>query len=376
MAFSVSDIREMIQARDQLRTWVQEHWQYVRSDYFYTERFVKALVTTQELAGLPKNSFLDYNAYRRYYHGRHRITKLVSAGKSRQLVLPYEQVIDLSRQPATRIVGPGTLPNFDPSDEWYKLTQSNLDAFLERKPSTTNGPVVRVADLRFLDVHSYSLSLERAGYFDQVRTNLTLDYQEHAGRESLRIKDLSPDEGLPSFAQSSLANTIGVSAVVFFQKAGEDFVFMKLRRPHLGVYENMFGTVSGAAQAGANQRIADVIQWAQGEMLREFRRETGIDHDADEQEVKWVIPLAFTRDLVRGGKPQFFFAIQIAPQSENLFRKKFRPSAEGLDEFCDSLISNKTSLGRTLSPEFLYNLILFFEWRSRSISGELYLDSQ
>lgn len=138
---------------------------------------------------------------------------------------------------------------------------------------------------------------------------------------------------------------------------------MKLRHDSEGVFERMFSSVSGVMQLVRDERISELVSYAQKEIRREFYRETGLEDD--NEFIVSVKPLALTRELVRAGKPQFFFLIQVDERrihEDRDIRARFRQSAEGLDEFYDDLISNKASFNRSLSPELAMNLVYSFQY--------------
>gem|GEM_PF-3830632 len=108
--------------------------------------------------------------------------------------------------------------------------------------------------------------------------------------------------------------------------------------------------------------MSDLVQYATHQMEREFIAETGVD----EKEIDWgqikFKPLAFSRELIRGGKPQFFFLIEIPELDNDKFHRIFKKSREGLIEFVDKLITKEAALDSALSPEFAMNLIYAFQY--------------
>jgi len=71
-----------------------------------------------------------------------------------------------------------------------------------------------------------------------------------------------------------------VSAVVYFDRNGELYFFMKYRRPDEGIFGRMFGTTSGVVTLSRGQPITSLVDYACTEMKREFYRETGLDEIA------------------------------------------------------------------------------------------------
>lgn len=113
-------------------------------------------------------------------------------------------------------------------------------------------------------------------------------------------------------------------------------------------------------------------------MKREFFEETGYDRYAahkglslsDERILK-VIPLAFTRELARGGTPQFFFLILTPYITDKEFVKYFRQSVDGRNEFRDNTLSNLRN--HPLSPETLANLLYAYKYIRKMPSDRILL---
>ena len=240
------------------------------------------------------------------------------------------------------------------SESLKLLTQKNLDKFKKEKPKTTDGPILRMKSLNQLPDNNYECILEKATYFDQARTNLSLDFPlERSDDKTLRLKDMDGQNNLRTLEESLMANTIGVSGVVYFRKNNRLYFFMALRK-ELGVFEQMFGTTSGVVEQP--KLCYELTQYATSEMEREFTLETGLNSKV----IKSVIPLALTRELIRGGKPQFFFLIEIHKVESHDFSKKFRTSDEGPEEFYN-VIGRLRRHRSVLSPEFNQNLIYAFQ---------------
>lgn len=277
-------------------------------------------------------------------------------GEEVPLSLPYEEICNFIQCTMKMAIGP-EINKYNPPGWLHGETESAKIEF-ETQPSKKgkifDGPIVRLKQLSETD-DGYVAELERSTYFEQVRTNLTLDYDLEAG-DTLRTRDLDSENEnrLKSFDESIMVNSIGVSSVVYFKKKGERYYFMKLRKESEGIYENMFGSTSGVAQLPEGLPATDLLQLAASEMLREFFAETGLKNDA--MSIVRIKPLSFTRDLVRGGKPQFFFEIEIPEQKESEFGEKFKTSDEGLEEFANGPREQYLSYSKVLSPEFFTNL--------------------
>jgi hypothetical protein len=330
-----------------------------QSDYFYQEELVKTFLFSQDWSILGKTDLIDYDAWQYYYPKDKKTTILRLGSIEKQKVFPFKEEINFILHPDAKIavskIGDYILP-----EHLERMTESNLQAFRSIKPQTFDGQNLRLASLKKISVNEYECVLERASYFPQARTNLSVDFrlngQISGQRSSLRLMDMGPHNELKSLRESCLVNTIGTSAVVYYHKHGKLYFFMKLRK-QLGVYENMFGTTSGEVENPSSSIPAELVSYVEREMLREFSYETGLNQTKFLQRIH---PLAFTRDLIRGGKPQFFFLIEISEVSEQDFSKDFKKSIEGMDEFQNDLAS-KFRFQNVFSPEFALNLVYAFQ---------------
>lgn len=141
-------------------------------------------------------------------------------------------------------------------------------------------------------------------------------------------------------------------------------VFLKPRRATTGIYSDMLRTVSGVVEylEGGIFNCASLEEYATAEILREFFQETGYDEYMKKTGVRMddihVIPLLFTRELVRGGKPQFFFLILTPSMKEKEIESFFKNSFNGTEEFQDGVLARFREF--RMSPEtgmnFLYAL--------------------
>lgn len=325
---------------------------------FYQADVIKPLLFAHNGATkLGRTDFIDYDAYKDYYPHDKKKHSLYYHDQEKEVEFPFKEDINFIRHPHTHItvknIGHYTMPS-----DLAQLTAPALRAFLAKKPKTYDGPNLRLASLRKTSAQRYECRLERASYFPQICTNLSVDYRIEKERyPTLRLLDMDEAQGLRPFEQSMLVNTLGTSAVVYYRIGGQVYFFMRLRK-QLGIYENMFGTTSGEVEnphEGGEPK--ELISFVAEEMKREFAFETGLNPS---KVVKRVLPLALTRDLIRGGKPQFFFLIEISAVHPDDFSPAFKKSIEGLDEFHNDLI-HKRRFFSALSPEFALNLFYAFQ---------------
>jgi hypothetical protein len=241
-------------------------------------------------------------------------------------------------------------------------SQEAFDEFIAERPKTFDGETLRVADLIKNNDNDYEVRLEQASYFDEVRTNLSLDHQlDSDSFQTMRVRDLGDDNNLIDFHNSRLVNTIGVSSVIAFQSSGIWYFHMQPRQKNLGVFSNMLSSVGGNVEPSA-QPIADLTEYVKKELKREMLEETGLDLDElNEVSRLDIVPLAFTRELTRGGKPQYFFLTVLGELSEKEFSKVFK-NATWKSEFKTDWLSNVKSFDDALSPELTANLLYAWDY--------------
>lgn len=363
--------------------------------YFFDESLVYEMLYTRDIGKVPPSNWIDYKLDSHYYAGQVRHVEVSRAGRHKPLQLPYSEVINFTAHPDTKITVRAEIKPYQMTKCLEERTDEIVRRFTAEKGKTFNGPILRVKSLlKNKRGAGWRATLERARYFDQVRTNLSLDAELlPPGKRTLRLQDLGPDNSLRPFDESHMVNSIGVSAVCFFLgKNRRKQFFMKLRCRSDGVFEDMLATTSGVVEPPLTDdeakhrdehskpvenhqisRLTELVSYATEEMLREFQRETGLERS----HVKSIAPLAFVRELTRGGKPQFFFLIEIQPIRERDFKRRFQSSAEGLEEFRDNWQSDLIAHSKPFSPEFAANLVYpieHFQARDGKKSSPLFLD--
>jgi hypothetical protein len=151
-----------------------------------------------------------------------------------------------------------------------------------------------------------------------------------------------------------LSNGIG-TAVVVYDRAGRPY--LPRRAPRQDVYPGGYHcTASGeTVWSGA----ADFEGLFTANICRELEEEAGIARE----DLEWIRPVAFCREFLRAGKPQFFFAAGIA-LDEGALRERRRAAiarqiAKGRQEILDEVLAevNEATL-RECTLECVANLAL------------------
>lgn len=194
-----------------------------------------------------------------------------------------------------------------------------------------NNESLKVVDISTL---RNSIICRKAFYFDQVGTNLTLDWHSRKlldSRQTIRNSIEIPISGrLKELKDSNLANTLGV-AVMLYNSRLEPYV--RIRSDSLAAIpiKGLHCSASGVfkMEGGIKAGVYDYSIIEKGIEL-EIKSEIGIDrYDYS------LYPVALARELPRGGKPQLFFiAITKLSNSDIMDKSK---NAEESWEFVDEL---------------------------------------
>lgn len=172
------------------------------------------------------------------------------------------------------------------------------------------------------DIKTKNITIQPATYFDQVGTNLSLDWASGLLDDnplSTIRNDFESHENyaLPSLKTSILANTLGVAVVIVNDKTKE--VLIPIRGKEQGIMTDGKGKFHCSASGVFSLDSFSVRDtkltfdiFIKG-MEKEIEEEIGL-----KTEDYHLIPLAFTREIVRGGKPQLFFIAKTNIDIKNL----------------------------------------------------------
>jgi len=188
-----------------------------------------------------------------------------------------------------------------------------------------------------LDLAESKIYIQPATYFDQIATNLTLDWASGVlgEDESLTIRNYyeKHHHGLLTPLRSSiLANTLGVAAIIVNPKTKEVLIPIRGSEQAIMVEGNgkFHCSASGVFAWNESDNIENIssFEFFTKGMEKEIESEIGLKPGQYN-----LIPLAFTRELVRGGKPQLFFIAETMLDIGNILSEMKR--AEESWEFLD-----------------------------------------
>jgi len=215
---------------------------------------------------------------------------------------------------------------FSPPAKYSRFSRDALTYFKERRkinydPDSGSYENNRSARVVKVDADESRIILQEASYFDQIATNIVVDTEyrdsQHGRLDSYREGLEQPIDGrLPPLESSTLANTLGVAAVLYT----EDFSHEILRVRNGKFLASMSDGGIHCSASGvfelppwaerANTYDFDIIKYG---MEIEFRTELGLEPSQYD-----LYPVALCRELPRAGKPQFFFVARLRIPTDKL----------------------------------------------------------
>ena len=202
---------------------------YSRHNFFYPRTLANRILKENLMKPLGDSKFIDYgSAISKGFYSEDvaEMEVLCNDGK-KTISIPYKVEINYIERPNAKIVikNRNLHDVLQLSETHKKETEPLLQAFLETKKNTTDDRTLRIKSIEQVTENVYECDLQLASYYDQVRTNLTIDMPLGVGR-TMRLEDLSGTKQLKKLSESILANTIGVSAIwIMPYKKGDKILF-------------------------------------------------------------------------------------------------------------------------------------------------------
>lgn len=234
------------------------------------------------------------------------------------------------------------------------------------------------------DESSQTLIFQGCSYFDYLQTNLSLDLPQYP-LGSLR-EQLVNNGRLESLCDSRLANATGVNSLIF---SNDGYMVFQKRRENVLVRP-------GELCSGFSGTIDKIdIQHAVGaggvlsqlDVPREMVEELGVNRS----EITSRCFLGITRELIRGGAPEIFYAIDVNLRGKEILSRIPKdkegdihlayfghyatstlqlPQAEKLPSDLARLLEDLHVKGKApLSIPFITNLVLWFQKACPGYSG-------
>jgi len=297
-----------------------------------------------------KNPFINYSTtWNRMYYSDENINWLKTDYNGIVINAPFEVLYDYRQQPVKNWGTYHYKGEFALSPKLAQVKEEMLRIFNNsNKIYKNNSYCPRVSDIK-ITPDGPVLEIQKATYYDQVSTNLSIDYKHKAEiakileAGTLRDWDVlqsGTEKGhLPELSKSKLANTIGVAAgIITTNKAGREVVLLRKRTSSVAVnpgtlslplsFALNFDVTTDDKPAGT---LSDLIR---SDLRHEQAQELGLD--VSELEFENIKPLLLCRELCRGGKPQFILEIKTRYTYEEL-TKKIKESPVNRREFTSKI---------------------------------------
>ena len=213
----------------------------------------------------------------------------------------------------------------DHADKMYEppvYLQVNTDKIMNAHKSSTlyNNVALRIDDVKTRD-DIITLSTSRTTYFASLLTNRAMDYHFNDGPTVRQMYEY--DFHTPPLRESQLSNHLGVNGIIFTL---DDIAVFVNRNKNVSIGKESYGTgVAGSIKARyAIDRSLGVCPMTiraaiMQEIIDEMRldpREYSMLNFSIEQNL-----IAFYRDLVEGGKPQFLIDCKLPLTFEELSKR-------------------------------------------------------
>jgi hypothetical protein len=178
-----------------------------------------------------------------------------------------------------------------------------------------------------------TLHIERAAFSDGVKSNYAMD-----GPGELR-ETLLGEYGakLPPLGDARLSNGIGTAVVVI---DAAHHPYLPRRAPRQSVFPGGYHCTASGETVWTGALDFDGLFTAN--ICRELEEEVGLTRD----DLDWIRPVAFCREFLRAGKPQFFFVAATSLSEAALRERRLaaieRQIAAGRQEILDELLPEIT----------------------------------
>ena len=187
------------------------------------------------------------------------------------------------------------------------LREIGFTAFKDAGKFRYDSDVIRLNDFSD-DGEITVLTVQRAKYSLQAKSNLILDFKTSPEGPTLRKELLKAYLGsLPPMSDLRLAQTIGVTVLLFYKEGGELKPFLVPRSRETAVLNegDWSDSASGAAEWPEDEYNTPKTfeAYILDDMYRELDEELGLKPE----DVCGLVPLAIAREFIRSGKPQIFF---------------------------------------------------------------------
>ena len=184
---------------------------------------------------------------------------------------------------------------------------------------TYNNVVIRLDDIQSNQYKSIKLVTSRTNYFDSLITNRAMDYSFKVGKT---IRDIyEPGPYLNELSRSKLSNHLGFNGFVEFS---DGMIVFARRAGNVSIGKNML-SVSVEAALKAKYALNSDLEFTAGGLshaiCKTIKDELNISMGEKSDFCNHII--AFYRDVVEGGKPQFLFYVKNNDMTSDEMKEHF-----------------------------------------------------
>jgi hypothetical protein len=249
---------------------------------------------------------LDWNVDWGHYYSRENDVLWLRDDKGREVFYPQKLVLDGRHVQSDADI----LIVADPSVFRPAQTEPEALEFYRAEKERTKARFFNGENARLVEVSPTKWVFQRVGYFDYLTTNLALD-----GLRKQKLRGLDIDKGcLRPLANSCYANSTGINSLVF---TSDGYAVFMVRNGQVLVRP-------GEICSGYSGTI-DYPDVKEAETNPRFNlKGVEIDREGQEECAFWGTEvtkrrlLGVTRELVRGGTPEVFYAVELDIKWEDL----------------------------------------------------------
>jgi hypothetical protein len=156
-----------------------------------------------------------------------------------------------------------------------------------------------------------TVDIRPAKYLQQVSSNLIIDFAlETASGDEYTLRELLLDATparLPDLGTPYLANTLGVATIVSYKDQGRDVPYLMVRSENTAVFNagsawHCTSSYAARWEEAMSASQGNLFEALRPYLLNKLQGECGLS-DAGISQLR---PVAFCREMIRGGKPQLF----------------------------------------------------------------------
>lgn len=256
-----------------------------------------------------KPKYLNYN-----------LTKLISFYQDENILnrkIPYVEIINFinNKDIKVKLIKINEKFHIDSNNStMLKTFQTNaLKEFKNKGKFTFDSNTVRLNSFNITE-NEIQLEIQKSKYSDQVQSHLVLDWQDKSLKEigitnyrGLLISKYG--NKLPPLSSKLLSNSIGISIILYYKKNNEWQPYLPFRNKSIfnknknepALYEGIYHCSSSGVLDWSEESINE--DYLKNEMFREINEEIGLE----QKDIQKIKLLAITREILRAGKPQFFY---------------------------------------------------------------------